>query len=51
MYISAWASELSDDSIESYRKRLRAFIRGCEESKIEELSEVEGIDIHRFNVR
>lgn len=51
MYISDRTSELSDNSIESYRKRLRAFIRWCEESKIEELSEVEGIDIHRFKVR
>jgi site-specific recombinase XerD len=50
MYLSDRTSELSENSIDSYRKRLNAFIRWCDQNEIERLSDVEGIDLHRFKV-
>lgn len=50
MYLTDRTSELSENSIKSYRKRLNAFIRWCNDNEITHLSNIEGIDLHRFKV-
>ena len=50
MYLTDRTSELSENSIKSYRKRLNAFIRWCNDNGITHLSNIEGIDLHRFKV-
>jgi site-specific recombinase XerD len=50
MYVESRKNEVRESTVKSIRSRVGMFVEFCEENDIESLSELDGMDLHRYRV-
>jgi len=50
LYLETRSDELSEKSIQNQRYRLQSFLTWCEQNEIDDLTDVDGRDLHRFRI-